>query len=113
MIRVGGMKLFYNILEIVSKVAKHPGRMFLNEKLEVIKGVPAIAPDAATGPGSGDTFYFMGGGLVVVTVQKTKSVELSCPVQHFFLGLFKITDRKCAGSNGSFFMIDTGKYFAQ
>jgi hypothetical protein len=81
-------------------VSEKPAFFFIDKRLQLRKRFPVIDPDGPFSTCGQQAFFGVGRYLVLVVIQKTKSAEPLCPVQHFFFYLFKITDRKCAVSKG-------------
>src|SRR6218665_1319574 len=86
-------EIFQIIFQIITKMTEQPS--FTGGKLlQMRKKSPAREIEPVPHSGCHEAFLRMGFNLVLVIIQKRKSVELLYPVQHFFLCLPEIIYRK-------------------
>src|SRR5258706_10267930 len=85
--------------QIVVKVAKKPGSFFINESLKHTQGIVPGGIDLSPDAHPQETLLRVGCNSIMMIIEKTKSVEPLCPVQHFLFYFREISYRKRVGQN--------------
>ncbi len=95
MVSMIGRKFFQLIFQIIIKMTKKPSALLCsNEILQTGHRIAGTSIKTFVYACSQQTFLCVWMNMVLVIVQKTKSVELLCPVQHFFLHQPEVSYRK-------------------